>query len=292
MNKLKTFLLAALLTFSTSGAALAADVSMGAWRASGSEVWRTSFPLYHKETNSYSEGASELIYPHSGTYMLVGYETPIKARQKLRIEGGLMGSLNNAVGSDSDWDYGNSNMLWYYGEFKAGGNSGFINIDIVKSLSKSTEYFYGYGYRINHFRMTDGLYLIDKYKYEPYALDNLDSYYTTIYQGPHVGVNSQTSLSSKLSVIGTVSYSPIAIARGHGWWNLRNLDFKHQAPAKMFDADIGLRLKPDANSAITIGYRFQHLNIYKGWENLSSAITWEKATNVQKGFYITGMKTF
>lgn len=292
MNKLKTGLLAVFFILSASITVLAADVSIGTWSASGSEVWRTSFPLYHNDTNSYSDGASELRYPHSGTYILGGYETPINARQKLRVEGGLMVSINNASGSDTDWDYGSSTPLWYYGEFKNGGTSGFINLDFAKPLNKNTEFFWGYGYRINRYHMTDGVYLVQEFKNQPSTLSNLDSYYTTIYQGPHIGVNSKTSIARKLSAIGMLSYSPFAIATGHGWWNLRNLDFDHQAPAKMLDANIGLKWQPDTRSTVTIGYRYQYLSIYKGWENLSSAITWEKAENVQKGLYLTGTKMF
>lgn len=270
--------------------AYGADIALGTWHASGSEAWRTSFPL--TSNTSLIDGASQLYYPHSGNYILASYENNIGNDKKLHIEGGIMGHIKNTIGSDSDFDYSQSNSEQYYGEFKTGGTSRFINVDIAQPISHNTELSYGYGYRINHFAMQNGSYLIWEYSSQNNKLDGLDSYYTAIYQGLHFGLKSEIPLQRKLTAIGRLSYSPLAIAQGHGWWNLRNLDFKHQAPAQMLDTDIALKWQSDQSTSVTVGYRYQQMSISKGWENLNSTITWNAATNIQEGLYVMGTTKF
>ncbi|MGI6093541.1 MAG: hypothetical protein GX348_09750 [Veillonellaceae bacterium] len=267
-----------------------AHLAIGSWQTTGSEVWRTTFPI--SSASDMINGASELYYPHSGNYLTASYENEIATNKKLRIEGGIMADINNAVGSDSDWDYSKSNNVQYYGEFSTTGKSNFINVDLIKPINRTTDLFYGYSYRMNHFRMQNGTYKIWNYGSINENFSNLDSYYSTIYQGLHVGLTAKAPISNKVLAIGTLSYSPLAIAQGHGWWNLRGLDFKHQAPAQMFDGSIGIDWRPTQTTSITIGYRYQRMFITKGWENISPTITWEKATSIQQGFYITGKNKF
>lgn len=242
-------------------------------------MWRITFP---------TNGASELYYPQSAKYITATYENQLP-RHTLRIEGGFTtAGLSSATGSDSDWDYSQSQGLWYYGEFKSAGSSGFLNIDWAKHTAHG-EVFIGYGYRYNHFLMTEGRYYIENYvNQNPVdTLSNLHSSYDMTYQGPHVGVRTESPLSSKLSLIGTLSYSPLAYVAGHGWWNLRNLDFYHTGAGQMLDASIGIRYAPEGlkNGAVTVGYRYQRHSLLHGAESTNSAITWDKATNIQQGPY-------
>lgn len=232
------------------------------------------------------------MYPQSGTYIVANYENPIGSNRRLRIESGIMSNIDNAQGSDSDWDYSKNNAAQFYGEFNTSGTSAFMNIDSIKPVNDRTEFFYGYGYRINHFRMRNGTYKTWNYASTDMSFENLDSYYTTTYQGIHLGLSSKVPINSKLSAISTLSYSPLAIAQGHGWWNLRDLDFRHEAPAQIFDGTVGIAWQPAHALAVSAGYRYQHMSISKGRENLSTAITWEKATNIQKGFYFNSTYTF
>ena len=281
---------AALLLCLAPNIAHGAQLVLGSWQTTGSEVWRTTFPL--SSASNTVNGASELFYPHSGSYLTANYENDIGAKRKLRIEGGIMANIGNAAGSDSDWDYSKSTNEQYYGEFITNGKSNFININLIRPINGTSELFYGYSYRMNRFRMQNGVYKI--WDYDPVNLDfsSLDSYYSTTYQGLHIGLSAKAPIGSKVSVIGTFSYSPLAIAQGHGWWNLRGLDFKHQAPAQMLDGSIGLDWRPTQATSITLGYRYQRMFITKGWENLNSTVTWEKATSVQQGVYITGTNRF
>lgn len=266
--------------FFSPGMAAAAGLTVGLWPASGSQMWRISFP---------ADGVSELHYPHTSTYLTASYENDLPHKAKLRIEGGLASTIKAATGSDSDWDHARSSSLWYYGEFKTTGASGFVNIDWVKPAGKNTEYFLGYGYRRNNYRMTDGLYYIDNYVMSnpPNALNGLDSTYSAVYQGPHIGIAGRSALSPRVSVVGSLAYTPLALVQGHGWWNLRSLDFVHTGAGRMVDAQIGLRYTPAGvkNGSVTAGYRYQHMSLYQGTENTGSEISWDKATNVQKGFY-------
>ena len=271
-----------LLLLGWPGGAAASDVSLGVWPADGSQLWRISFP---------PAGASELYYPHSGTYLTASYENALKRGGRLRVEGGLESGAKAATGSDSDWDYSQSQGLQYFGEFKTGGKSAFVNVDWYQPGGKGHEYFFGYGYRQNAFRMTDGVYYIENYASQepPHTLSGLNSTYTATYQGPHVGVKGQSDLSKRVSVVGMLAYSPLAYYQGHGWWNLRGLDFDHTGTGQMVDAYVGLRvaLGGPRDGAVTAGYRYQYMSLYGGTESTSGQISLDKATSVQKGFYFT-----
>lgn len=250
-------------------------------------MWRITFP---------PDGASELIYPHSGRYFVGAYENDLSHRATLRIEGGIMGNLGAATGSDSDWDYTKSPGLWYYGEFKTTGTSNFLKVDWKKPTSENSEFFFGYSYRHNGYHMTDGRYFIENYVQDnpPNILSSLNSTYDITYQGPHVGVTAKSKVSSALTVVGSLSYSPFAAVQGHGWWNLRDLDFIHTGPGQIWDGDIGLRFAPGNlnNAAITVGYRYQYMSLLRGTENTSSAVVWDKATSIQQGYYVSGQIRF
>lgn len=291
LNRLARSISITLLLLQLTTAALAADITLGTWHANGSQLWRTAFPLRQTSSTdpgSYN-GASQLSYPQSGHYLMAAYENQISPTKKLQIEAGLMGNMHNATGSDSDWDYSQSENLWYYGEFKTSGRSSLINIDWKQKTGKNTDFFYGYTYRNNYFRMTNGLYTVDNYAAVNTSLPDLNSTYSMVYQGPHVGVNTQKPLTAKLSLIGSLSYSPLILAQGNGWWNLRDLNFTHTGTAQMLDTNIGLRYAIIPNkTAITLGYRYQWVSLFRGWESLSPDISWEKATNIQRGIYITG----
>ncbi|HMM20124.1 MAG TPA: hypothetical protein PKA10_05240 [Selenomonadales bacterium] len=278
MNPKGILLLAYIFILSVAPAE-AGELSLGIWQASGSQMWRIAFP---------ADGASELYYPQSGKYITAIYENQFP-RHTLRLEGGFTATgLSPAIGSDSDWDYTQSSGLWYYGEFKSAGSSGFFNIDWAKPTAHG-EVFIGYGYRYNHFRMTEGRYYIENYIAQN-PVDNLPdlfSSYDMTYQGPHIGVRTETLLSSKLSLTGSLSYSPLVYAKGHGWWNLRNLDFYHTGTGRMLDASLGIRYAPAKlkDGAVTIGYRYQRHSLLRGTESTDSTVTWDKATNVQQGPY-------
>ncbi len=290
-KKLARSISIAAILLSQLSTTLAADITLGAWHADGSQLWRTSFPL--NQTGGINpgsnNGASQLYYPQSGNYLTAVYENQISPIKKFQIEAGLMGNIHHANGSDSDWDYSQSQNLWYYGEFNTGGHSSYVNIDWKEKTGANTEFFYGYTYRNNYFRMTDGLYSIEAYGATADSLPALDSTYRMVYQGPHVGITAHSPLTAKLSLVGSLSYSPLILAQGNGWWNLRDLSFAHSGSAQMLDTSIGLRYAVVPNKAtITLGYRYQWFSLFRGWESISPDISWEKATNIQRGFYIAG----
>lgn len=245
-------------------------------------MWRTSFPL---------DGASELNYPHSAVYTTLTYEKNLSPDKKIRIEGAVTNALSQARGSDADWDYTKSTGYWYYGEFQTSGKSGFVTIDIVKAFNNKNELFYGYSYNINHYRMTDGHYFIDNYKAVDTRLSQLNSTYSTVYQGPHIGLRNSLPLTNTASLVSTLTYSPFALIEGQGWWNLRNLSFSHVGTGQIVDISLGAQLGQE-NRTLTIGYRYKYASLYQGWENLSSTISWDKATFIQRGPFISGKVRF
>lgn len=289
MYKWSHFFLIITLLLTSPAVTHAADISVGVWHASGSELWRTSFPLH----TTLVDGASELYYPHSGNYVLAHYENNISPKQSLSIEGGIMTDATSNTGSDSDWDTTQSTDLWYYGQFKTTSKGGFLTIDWQQYTSNNTSIFYGYTYNINHYSMTDGLYSILNYGAVNESLPTLNSHYTMVYQGPHVGMIHKVPLTNKLTAIGSFSYSPWALAQGHGWWNLRNLNFEHVGSAQMLDTSIGLLFTPKPQTtAITLGYRYQYFKLITGWENMSPDISWDKATTIRQGYYFSVEKRF
>ncbi|MBP2626953.1 MAG: hypothetical protein H6Q68_1664 [Firmicutes bacterium] len=289
MYKWAQFLLASTLLLLTSPV-IASDnhVSIGNWHASGSELWRTAFPLH----TTLVDGASELYYPHSGNYVVANYENSISPKYSLAIEGGIITNTSSNIGSDSDWDKTLSKELWYYGQFNTKSKGGYITIDWQQHTSNNTSLFYGYTYNITHYSMTNGLYSIINYGAVNEPLPTLNSHYTMVYQGPHVGIIHKVPLTNKLTAIGSLSYSPWALAQGHGWWNLRNLNFEHVGSAQMLDTKIGLSFTPKPQTTIILGYRYQYFKLIKGWENISADISWDKATTIRRGYYLTGEKRF
>lgn len=268
----------------------AASVSLGSWHVTGSQMWRTSFPL-----DPNSNGASELYYPHSGNYITGSFETETGKNKSFRMDGGFMGNIRSGTGSDSDWNYQvGGNQLWYYGEFKTTGSAAYINLNWITHQNKNTSVFYGYSYNRNHYKMTDGIYYINNYQIEspPQQLFGLNSSYTMTYQGPHIGISTEKKVTPKISTVGSIKYSPIALAQGHGNWNLRNLEFNHTGSAQMLDTMAGVRFALSSSSSFTVGYRYQWCSLFKGQEDLNSDIRWDKATNIQKGIYFSGTTSF
>ena len=263
----------------------AAAVSIVNWHVSGSALWRTIFPLHTTRI----DGASELYYPYAGNYVVTNYENSISPTQTLSIELGILTGAMSNTGSDSDWDSALSKDLWSYGQFKTKAKGHFITIDWKQHTRNNTSLFYGYTYTINHYSMTDGLYSIINSVAVNEPLPTLDSHYTMIYQGPHVGIIHKAPLTKKLTATGTLSYSPWALAQGHGWWNLRTLTFEHVGAAQLLDARVALAFTPRLQTtAITLGYRYQYLKLLKGWENTSPDISWDKATTIRQGYYFSG----
>jgi hypothetical protein len=267
--------------FSISPPTLAADISVGIWRTTGFQEWAISFP---------PNGASALYYPQSSLYTMFNYENKLAHQTALRIEGGIASKMTAATGTDSDWDYTKSGGLWYYGDFTTSGTSSFINADFKKKLNENSELFYGYSYRSNNFRMNNGTYYITNYVQQqpPESMPDLNSTYDISYQGPHVGVATKTNISPNLAVVGSLSYTPATLVQGHGWWNLRQLDFYHIGLGQMWDGSVGISYMPQKNASLTAGYRYQYASLYTGTESTSTDVSWDKATNIQKGYFFSG----
>jgi hypothetical protein len=274
---------------STTAPTLAADFSLGSWHTSGLQTWRTTFPLHTATV----DGASELSYPHTGNYLVATYENKLSQKQTLEIEAATTTTVGKKTGSDSDWDYSISNNLWYYGNFDTQDKSTFFNINWKQHHDDHTDFFWGYTYNTNHSSMTNGLYSIYNYNPVHTTLTDFNSQYIMTYQGPHVGVTHTIPLTKTIRAIGSVTYSPLLLAQGSGWWNLRDLSFEHTGSGQMLDTTIGLQFSTTPkNSSITLGYRYQYFSLYTGTENLSPDITWKKAINTQRGYYITGNLLF
>ncbi|VBB06797.1 Hypothetical protein LUCI_2033 [Lucifera butyrica] len=278
--KLLTLLLS--ITLLLSSTALAASLSIGTWHVTGSQMWHISFS---------PNGASRLFYPHSGTYVTGTYENNLTKQKQFSVELGYMGQIAAATGSDSDWDYTQNNNLQYYGEFKTGGQSMFLNVNWQEQLTPVTQFLYGYSYHNSRYQMTDGTYYTENYVSTTDTLSNLNSTYSITAQGPHLGLAVHKPLSPSLAVFGSLIYSPFALVQGHGWWNLRNLDFVQTGPGQMLDGQIGLQLQNKRN-LFTIGYRYQSVDVTDGSENTSSDIVWDKARSTLKGFYFAGTAKF
>lgn len=284
------FVLASTLFLLTTPAD-AGQVTLGSWQAQGSAVWRIAFPLGDNGTSAF--GASELYYPQQGSFLTARYETPQKQTGYFSVEGAYQPKIRSQTGTDIDWNYNQGQQPWYYGQFQTDGASGYLTVNWHKPTGAGREIFYGYTYQNSNFQMTDGLYTI--YDYQPVntPLPALQSSYNLSYQGPHIGTAVVKKISPAISLTGSVSYSPLAAVRGHGWWNLRDLDFVHTGLGQMVDTQVGIRYTlPKTTGSITVGYRYQYLDIYKGEENTSASITWEKAATVQHGIYMSGQYYF
>lgn len=271
----------------------AADLSIGFWPAEGYSAWRIGFPATSTTASTVGSGASELYYPLSGTYITARYRSNPIGRYYFTADGGFMKSLSPAAGSDADWNYANSSQYWYYGNFKTTGSSGYLQLSWHRPVRADTEIFYGYSYRNNHFHMTDGFYTVNNYQSVQTSLPLLNSSYNLRYQGPHIGLQTTKKLNTALSAVGSVTYTPLALVQGHGWGNLRELDFAHIGPGQMWDAQLALQVKvPKTDGTITVGYRCQWLDVYTGTENTNDSITWEKAATIQKGLFLAGQLRF
>lgn len=261
----------------------AASFSLGTWQTTGSEVWSTSFPV---------NGRSELYFPHSATYTTLNYERDLPSHKKIAVQAGLTTAFTDAKGSDADWDYTKSNNYWYFGDFNTTGKSGYITVDIAKEINKQSGFFWGYSYNVSHYHMTQGHYSIDDFNAVNTDYPNLASNYTMVYQGPHLGVTGRLPLTKNASLVGTAAYSPLALAEGQGWWNLRNMSFSHLGAGQIADAEFGAELGSSKDKLLTIGYRYKYASLYHGQENLSSTISWDKATFIQQGPFVSGKVRF
>ena len=288
MNQvIAAFLIVTSTLFLLTNPGNAGQLTLGSWQAQGSALWRIAFPLDDSITSA--SGASELYYPQQGTYLTARYETLQTPKGYFSIDGGYMQKLHSQTGTDTDWNYSQGQQPWYYGQFQTDGTSGYLTVNWHKPTGTGQEIFYGYTYQNSNFRMTDGLYTINNYQPVNTPLPALQSSYNLTYQGPHIGTAVAKKISPTLALTGSVSYSPLAAVRGHGWWNLRELDFVHTGLGQMVDTQVGLRYTlPKTTGSFTVGYRYQYMDIYKGEENTSATITWDKAATVQHGIYVSG----
>lgn len=290
---LSSLFIAALMFFQPTAATAATTLSLSNWQATGSQIWRINFPGYNSamtDSEKANLGTSELYYPQQGTYATINYDAPLSPKHKVSLEVGVQGALTPSTGTDSDWDYSRSENLWHYGVFQTNGSSTLVNLDFKHSIVKDTEFFYGYGYSNSNFLMSQGYYSIIDYTPVNTSLPNLHSSYSLAYHGPHIGLTSTKQLTPNLALTGTLSYSPLSVAQGHGIWNLRDLDFRHLGTGQMLDSKIALRLNIAGrrDNSLTVGYRYQHYSLYTGAENTSDQITWTKATKIQQGWYMGG----
>lgn len=271
----------------------AGDVMIGSWPAQGYTKWRIEFPIGDQSTTFSGHGASELYYPQQGSYLTARYKTAQNKEGYFSAEGGYLNRLRPGKGYDTDWDYTRSDREWYLGEFQSGGTSSYLTFSWHKPVGASSEVFFGYSYRNSSFQMTDGLYSIYEYQPVNISLPTLASTYTLTHQGPHIGAATTKKLSSAISIVGAVTYSPLAAVRGHGYWNLRDLDFVHSGLGHMVDTQLGLRYNiPKSAGSVTLSYQYRYMDIYKGGENTSRDITWVTAATVQEGMYVSGEYRF
>lgn len=289
-----TLLLAVVLFVRPASASV---LTISNWQATGSQLWRINFPGDNPSMSASEKanlGASELNYPQSGTYVTANYDIPLSPSHSVSLEVGTLGEISSATGTDSDWDYSRSQKLWYYGTFQTGGTSTFVNLDIKHKLANDTEFFYGYGYSNSHYLMTEGYYSVLDYDTVTLPLPTLHSTYSLAYHGPHIGLTGTKQLAPKLALVGSFSYSPLALVQGHGIWNLRSLDFRHLGTGQMLDGKIGLHyaIAGRRDNSLTLGYRYQYYGLYTGSENTSNQITWTEATKIQHGWYMGGDFSF
>ena len=228
-------LMLATLQLLQSVAAAAPNLSISNWQARGSQMWRITFPGYASglpNSAATAGGASELYYPQSGQYTTLNYEKELSPTQTLSLEAGLLGNIMPATGNDSDWDYSQAPGLWYFGTFKTRGSSTFLNVDIKRRLKNATEFFYGYGYANSRYNMTQGYYSMMDYTPVATSLPALNSTYSLVYHGPHVGLAASRQLSPRLVLVGSISYAPLSLAQGHGWWIYAILNLSTWVQAK------------------------------------------------------------
>lgn len=289
MSKWIQAFLSLTLTFVTSTTLASSDsFSIGTWHTSGLQNWQTIFPLHTKVI----DGASELNYPHEDNYLVASFDKKLAKHQSLQFELGMTTSPITKIGTDSDWDYSKNNNLWYFGTFETQNKGLFLTIDWKKCLTKHTNLLAGYHYNRNLYSMKNGFYSIEDYANVNVPLVNLDSKYLMIYQGPHFGIQHTIPLTNTIALIGSFIYSPLLLAQGQGWWNLRDLSFAHTGTARMFDTKIGLQFAINSASVFSLGYRYQNFSLYNGRENTNPDIVWNKALNVQQGYYMTGTRSF
>ncbi|WP_371368649.1 hypothetical protein SRRS_21440 [Sporomusa rhizae] len=291
-NSLGIFVVTLTLMLTQPIGAAASTFSISNWQTSGSQQWHITFPGNSSgpSIQNANSGASELYYPHSGNYATVNYEESLSPVHKVQLEVGILGSLQQGTGNDSDWDYSHSPDLWYYGMFRTSGSSTLLNLNFKHAINPGTELFYGYGYSNSLYTMKQGYYSVMNYNAVSTSLPNLDSTYSIVYHGPHIGVTETKQLTPKLALVGSIAYAPLTVVEGHGWWNLRELDFKHTGTGQMLDGKIGLKylVAGRQDNSLTVGYRYQRNSLYTGTENTSSDITWTKATQEQYGWYMGG----
>lgn len=140
--------------------------------------------------------------------------------------------------------------------------------------------------------MTNGRYLIEDYDPVFNSLPNLNSYYTLRYQGLYAGYTYHVPIHKKLTAFTSLTYTPLALTQGYGWWNLRNLAFSHFGLSQMVSTELGLTYRLAPSSSLTVAYRYQHNSLWKGWENKNNEVAWSKAVDQQRCVYIVGNYKF
>lgn len=261
-----------------------ATASVGAWTGIGEQKFVTSFP---KVGNDGARVVSRLRYPLNSQMNEFTMEVPVGKQYFMR-----MGYANNTIkpgrGDDIDWDYSQNQNMWYYGTFSTSGGSQYYNIELVnKQVGFSTVV--GYRAQTNFFLMQDGHYEIINYDAEAnQSLIGLNSTYEITYEGIWIGLQGEKAINPKVTVEGSVFYSPYLQVKAAGDWNLRPMTFEEKGNGQGVEGNVALKYAPHQQYDISVGYRYRWLRqehgIDKTYYNGSTYFAdWDEAVSIQRG---------
>lgn len=180
----------------------------------------------------------------------------------------LLGSFDYGIitsGKNQDSDYNGDNRTL---EFSRSNNSSngdnvgdismAIGIHTMAEGSFQISPLFGYAYSWQNIRMTNGYKTIDTGNNYIGPFSGLNSTYKTTWQGPWVGVNLESEISSELAILGSFEYHIVDYS-GEGNWNLRDdldhpVSFKHSANGDGYTYSIGVDFSPMEQTHLILKY--------------------------------------
>ncbi len=252
------------------------------WFTSGEAGWQISFP-YDNTSSSGGTGRieSELNFKHIDSPITI-----LRGGGRLNPEWTIdvsigYGSITGGQGTDTDRDFPSTGGVIVFSESKEdiSGDVRFWGIDLNyrKRYSDNTQSPWGLILGFSHYEdsllITDGVQTISLPGWwwggtnpplGPFS-QILHSTYDFSWDTLKVGGLYEAPLTEYVFFSSTLSAYPLVSYQGEGYWNLRNITFKHEATSGFgYEATLGIKYLFSDTTEFTAGYRYFYLKAQNG----------------------------
>lgn len=253
------------------------------WFTSGDAGWQISFPYSDLDSGGNGSGIieSELRFRHiNGPVTIAHTSSTLNPAWKLYASIGF-GSISGGSGSDTDRDNPAAGGVIVFSESTQDiyGDITRYTLDFSyrKTYSDNNQSPWGIMFGFLHYEdsliITNGVQTISEngWWWDPYPnpplgpFPNLYSTYDFSWNALKIGASYHHEFADCIYLTGSFSAYPLVQYQGEGYWNLRDMTFKHKATTGFgYESALGLRYLITDTTELSAGYRYFHLKAENG----------------------------